>query len=150
MSHVAAIDLEIAPTQLDALEAAITELGGTLVRNQKSYKWYGQLVGGGSRGAEFDNLKTAPGVCAHAIRPAGWKHGDYEGGVVEATDGTFRLVWDSYATGVNLDRAFGVGGTRIKDHLGAELAMRHAARKGQRARKEILADGTVAVDVYVD
>jgi len=149
MSHIAAIDLVI--SDLPLVEAVITDLGGVVV-DQSTYTWYGRNVGD-SRDAVFEALEiegVTRGVCAKAFRPAGWKPGDYEGGIVRLPDGTYRLVWDSWSTGRNLDAAFGKGGGRIKDHMGAALSIREAARQGLRARKTIEADGTVAVDVFVE
>lgn len=103
MSHVVAIEALI--TDLDALEAACAELGLELVRNQKSYKWYGTSVGDFPLPTGFTAADL--GKCEHAIRVKGTT-GGYEIGVAKRRDGQpgYTLIYDFWGPGKALqDRA---------------------------------------------
>lgn len=80
MSHCVSIAITI--HDLDALAAAVAELGGQLVRNVTSYNWYGRSVGDYPlpAGITVDML----GHCQHVIRFPGVR---YEIGLVKTAQG---------------------------------------------------------------
>ncbi len=109
MSHVISSDLQI--LSLDALEVACGHLGLELVRNQETYRWYGEFVGDYPlpEGFEEDDL----GKCAHAIRIPGDEQA-YEIGVVESRTGEgYVLMWDFFSGGYGMMEK--VGGEDCKD-----------------------------------
>lgn len=94
MSHVVTIDVSI--TDLDVLKEAIDKLGYQWKANQTTYRWYGVWVNDyhGEDAAYRHNIKTEDyGKCDHAITIPGV---DYDIGVIEAPDGSFKLIWDEW------------------------------------------------------
>lgn len=90
MSHVATIDVKI--TDLTALKEACRVQGWEFREGQKTYKWYGQVVGAVPPGMNRADM----GKCTHAIRVPG---ADYEVGIRANADGTFALAWDYWSYG---------------------------------------------------
>jgi hypothetical protein len=126
MSHVQDIDTHI--YDLDALEAAVAELGGTLVRDQTRYTWYGRHVGDYPLPAGFTHADL--GQCHHAIKFPGTT---YEVGVVPRRDlapgakPAYTLLYDFWGPGQKLKQAFG-------DRMDT-LTMRYAVCKTERELK---------------
>ncbi len=65
MSHVVQIK-SVPVLNLNALEAAAKELGGNLIRNKKTYNWFGRSVGDYKlpEGMKAEDL----GKCEHAVK----------------------------------------------------------------------------------
>jgi len=89
MSHVATIAIEI--RSLDALKAAVKELGCEWREGQTTYKWYGRSVGDYPmpKGMTAEML----GKCSHVIKVPGV---NYEVGVVKLPNGSYTLAYDFY------------------------------------------------------
>ena len=83
---------------LDRLAAACKSLGLELVRGQKSFRWSGlhPIV---PLPEEFPGMSL--GECHHAIRIPG-EPDAFEVGVVEAKDGRFGFIFDSWRGGIGL------------------------------------------------
>jgi hypothetical protein len=76
MSHITTMTAQV--KDLDAVERAVKELGGTLVRNQQTHTYYG----------------GAQGKCDHAIKLPGTS---YEIGLVlDQQTGAYKLAYDSF------------------------------------------------------
>ena len=136
MSHVATIDIEV--KDLDALEEAVTFLGGELRRGQTSYKWWGRHVGDYPVPAGFtvDDL----GRCEHAAHFAA---AGYEIGVVRRRDGRpgYQLLWD-FIDG-SLVRVVGKDACNLKREYARVVAKRQAERSGFRVLEQRQRDGSV-------
>ena len=105
MSHISKIELEV--NDLGVLSQACTRLGLNLVKNQKTYVWYGKDA-----------------QCDHAIRVAG---AQYEIGVLKK-DGRYELQCDFYDR--NIEKAIGRKGGLLKQAYAVEKAKIEARRKG--------------------
>ena len=106
MSHISKIELEV--RDLGMLSQACARLGLELVRNQKSYKWWGR----------------EDGQCDHAVRVPGAM---YEIGVVKV-NGCFELQCDYFDQ--NIGQAIGQNGGLLKQAYAAEKTRIEARRKG--------------------
>lgn len=147
MSHVTTIAIEI--RDLDALEAAARELGATLVRDQKTYTWYGQHVGDYPlpKGITKEQL----GKCDHAIKVPGV---NYEIGVVKLPNGNYTLVYDFYGRygandGMKLLQRFGEGCQKLVQSYAVHKAMIEARKRGHTVTKKVLPNGSVKLTVNV-
>lgn len=132
MSHVVKISLEV--KSLDALAAAAKALGGELVLNQKTFKWFNTWVGnyhGQDAAYRFVDPKTF-GKCTHAIKHP--KCG-YEIGVVQKEDGTYILLADEWKTG-GLVPIFGQGMQKLNQQYGAAVARKTMQRQGWRVTEQ--------------
>jgi hypothetical protein len=103
MSHTSVIELEI--KDLDTLEVACKVLGCTLIKNQKTYKWWGRYEGDYPLPDGFE-VKDM-GKCEHAIRvpDANW-----EIGVVKdpLNKKNYKLIYDFYGEeGEKIERVCG-------------------------------------------
>ena len=115
MSHVTTGEGCI--TDLDALETAVKSMGGTLVRGQRTYKWYGKFLNDSAEGRASVKAGFNPedfGKCEHAIRIPGHQQGTYEVGVVKRPDGKgLTLQYDGWSA----------GGRAIVQHFGQKCGM---------------------------
>jgi hypothetical protein len=141
MSHVATIDIEI--KDLPALEQACKRLGLELVRDQKSYRWYGSHVGDYPvpEGFTVEDL----GKCDHAIRVPGNEEA-YEIGVVRRRDGKagYTLLYDFYAGGRGMTKFVGDAQcSKLKQMYATTIATRTAQRQGFRVQEHVGADGRI-------
>lgn len=89
MSHIETGTCKI--LNLEALKAAVKEMGAEFVEGQRTYKWYGRSVGDAPLPAGM--RKEDLGKCTHAIKVPGV---NYEVGVVKQKDGSYTLAWDSW------------------------------------------------------
>jgi hypothetical protein len=147
MSHVAQIELEI--KDLDALETVCTELGLELVRDQRTYNWYGRSVGDSALPVGF--AKEELGTCEHAIRIKGSKHVGaansrmpYEIGLARCRDGRngYVMLWDTWMGGNGLvEKVGGEKATKLRQGYGVEVAVRQMKRDGHRFVKKEMKDG---------
>jgi hypothetical protein len=133
MSHVAPIELEV--NDLDAIEEAAEILGGNLVRDQKTYRWYGRHVGDYPLPAGFTHEDL--GKCDHAINFPGKTLRGYEVGVVKR-NGKYVLLWDFFDKG--LLHHLGQGAVRLKNAYAERRTLREAQRKRKSVKKERLED----------
>jgi hypothetical protein len=142
MSHIT--EIETVVNDLDALAEAAKRLGGELVRDQKSYRWFGRWVG--DTPAPPDLKVEDMGKCHHAIRIKGC---NYEVGVTRKADGSFRLQFDYYDGALN--RAIGgPKAPKLMQAYAVEKAKAEARRKGHLVMAErVLADGTIRLQLGV-
>jgi hypothetical protein len=105
MSHISKIELEV--KDLGVLSQACSRLGLVLVRDQKTFTWYGR-----------DSL------CDQAIRIPG---ASYEIGVIQK-DGRYELQCDFYDAGI--EKAIGRQGGLLKQAYAVEKTKLEARRKG--------------------
>jgi hypothetical protein len=142
MSHVAKIEMEI--KDLAALEDAAKRLGMELVRNQRTYKWYGYSVGDYPLPEGF--TKEDLGKCEHALRIPG-NNRAYEVGVVARRDGRpgYTLLWDFWSGGYGLVDKVGKDGNKLKSEYTAAVAVKHYTSKGYRVQRSYKEDGTIVV-----
>lgn len=168
MSHVATINVEI--KSLDDLEAACRSLGLELVRDQKTYRWYGRSVGDYPLPAGFAAEEL--GTCEHAIRvPLSVVGADrcYEIGVVKRRDGRpgYTLLWDFFDGGrcqfavgdcdgpgsvedadynphqTRLVQFVGGSGQKLVQSYARVAAIRTAQQQGFRVQEQRLQDGSI-------
>lgn len=136
MSHITKINLLI--KDLDALDKACKRMGLELVRDQKTFKWYGRFMGDSKPPKEMaDQGYTAEkyGTCDHVIRVKD-NRSAYEIGVVKRADGKgYMLAWDSWRGGFGLLAATGYDSkdqkaSKLRDWYGAEVARKQMSRQG--------------------
>lgn len=142
MSHVAECKAQL--KNLDIIERAAERLGGTLMKGQKTYKWFGHWVGDTPMPA---GMTTADlGKCDHAIKFPG---ATYEVGVRAQKDGTFTLAWDWWSAGGLLPKMGDTGAGKFVQAYGIEAAKRAAARKGYQTRETSKSDGSITLELLV-
>jgi len=105
MSHISKIELEV--KDLGILGQACTRLGLELLKDKKSFRWYGK-----------------EGCCDHAITVPG---ANYEIGVVKK-DGLYELSCDYYDR--NLEKVIGSQGGLLKQAYAVIKTRVEARRKG--------------------
>jgi len=144
MSHVVAIEVQI--KSLDDLAKAAVDLGAELVRRQKTHKWYGKWVNDYSAedAAYKHGIKPEDyGKCDHAIKHGGC---DYEIGVVDNHDGTFKLIADEWHTG-RLIAKFGKGLCNLVQRYSVHRTTSKMKSMGFAVREAGLnADGSIKLE----
>ncbi len=143
MSHVAEIKLQI--KDLAALEKACKQLGLELVRDQKTYRWFGRSVGDYPLPEGFTAQDL--GKCDHAIRIPGDSRA-YEIGVVKRKDGKpgYQLLWDFWAGGHGMTQK--VGGNqavKLQNEYAAAVAVKHYVSQGYRVQRQVKEDGRIVL-----
>jgi hypothetical protein len=138
MSHVASVKAYV--QDLDALERVANELGFELVRDAKTYEWYGTWVNDfRGAGAAVDNGHDPKnfGKCVHKLRRKDHKSGAYEIGVVNRVDGKpgYELLYDNWSTGGRaVEELAGVGLTKLKQGVATDVTARLLRKKGYRVK----------------
>ncbi|MBB4635929.1 hypothetical protein [Longimicrobium terrae] len=127
MSHIATVNLDV--LDLDALAQAAQRLGLELVRDQKTYRWYGVNLGGNTLPAGFSAEDL--GRCDHALRLVGAEEmhpAPYEIGVSRRRDGQpgYLLFWDFWAGGFGLQARVGENCRRLRQEYACVQAMQTA------------------------
>jgi len=132
MSHVVVIQLEV--KDLEALKTAAERLGATLVKDQKTFRWYGRWMNDYSA----DNAAYRQGVstkdygkCDHAITHPKCS---YDIGLVKTDKGAFRVVADEWQSG-GLAAVFGKGMEKLKQQYGVCVAARAMRKQGWSVRE---------------
>jgi hypothetical protein len=105
MSHISKIELKV--KDLGVLAQACTRLGLSLVKGQKTFRWYGQEA-----------------QCDHCIKVPG---ASYEIGVLTRS-GAYELNCDFYDK--NLEKVLGQKGRLLKQAYAAEKTRIEARKKG--------------------
>jgi len=129
-SHVVSVDVCI--RDLEALKAAADACGLEFRQDQRTYHWFGKHVGDYPLpdGFKADDL----GKCSHALSLKGSvvEHcmSPYEIGIVEGTDGTFRLLWDFFGGGYGLQDCVGENCHKLIERYTIEAARNAAAMQG--------------------
>lgn len=75
------------------------------------------------------------GRCDHALRQVANPLRGYEVGVTANGDGTYRLVYDAFGNGRELERLCGVDLSRLGNEVAAEVAERVMRRRGFRVQR---------------
>lgn len=149
MSHVTEGTVKF--MDLDALEEAVQQHGATLVKGQTTYKWFGRFLDDWNserasvRHGTVDRNQL--GKCAHAIRPAGWRPGDYEVGLVAQPDGSYQAVYDTYSTGHKIEKCFGQGLGVLAQSYAANVAEKTLKAEGWVVERTKDAAGVVHLNV---
>jgi hypothetical protein len=143
VSHIAERQAEL--KSLDAIERAANRLGGVLVRDQKTYRWFGKWVGDTPMPAGMS--KADLGRCTHAIRFPG--KASYEVGLREQADGSFSLAWDWWHSGGLLPIMGDTSAGKFVQAYGIEAAKREAVRRGYSAREVALDNGDIQLVMAV-
>jgi hypothetical protein len=146
MSHVCTISIRI--KSLDALKAAVAELGAEWREGQTRYKWYGHSVGDTPlpEGMTVADL----GKCSHAIHVPGV---NYEIGVVRNKDGDgYTLACDFFGgygehDGGKLLQKFGEGCQKLTQIYAVQLTTLAAKKKGLTVARSLQADGKIALTI---
>jgi hypothetical protein len=132
MSHTEVIDLEV--TDLKTLTNTAKRLGGKLILNQKSYKWYGRFMNDYPlpEGMTSNDL----GKCEHAIKFPGI---NYEVGVVKSKQqkGAYELMWDFYDRGLK-QKMGGKKGIAFIQHYTMEKTKQAVTEKGKLCRESVI------------
>ena len=93
MSHV--VKMKVKVTNLEIMEKVCERMGGTFLRDQKTYRWYNEWVNDYSKAdaAYLQGVKPEDyGKCLHAISFKGCK---YDVGLIAARDGDgCELIYD--------------------------------------------------------
>lgn len=135
MSHVVAIDTQV--TDLPALQRACSELGLTLVLNQKTFAWFGKWVNDYHAQDAAFNLGIKPedyGKCDHAIKVPG---SNYEIGLVKVKgSASWKIVFDFYGTGREIQNRLGKKAEKLTQHYGLCRAENLAKAKGHQTVRE--------------
>lgn len=114
--------MELIIDDLESLELACKRLGCTLIKNQKTYKWWGHHVGDYPlpKGMKKEDM----GKCTHAIKVP---NASWEVGVIEQKDKKFKLIYDFY----------GEEGRKIHNVCGKELGKLKQAYTVEHLKKKI-------------
>ena len=124
MSHVS--KLKAAVTDLVCLENAANHIGMDFDRHATQFRNYGGRMT----------------KCEGKLSVRGNKDA-YEMGVEKNKDGTYGLLWDSYAGAGGLVDVVGKGATKLLDEYQASLFTKHMSAKGMRVRRTTKEDGTL-------
>lgn len=142
MSHVAKIQCLV--SDLDALEDVAKSLGMELVRNVKTYKWYGHWVGDHPLPEGYTAKEL--GHCEHVLRIPG-DSTSYEVGVVRSKKdpSKYELLWDFWNNGGNLKKHIGEDGYKLVQGYPVEVARKHLRARGRRVIEERTPDGKIVL-----
>lgn len=140
MSHVAQIDVEI--RDLDALQEACGRVGLELIREQKTYRWFGEHIGDYPLPAGF--AAEDLGKCEHAVRIPGPGNVAYEIGVCKRRDGRpgYTLMWDFFGGGQGLVHVAGKDCCKLRQAYALVVAKRAAMKQGFRVMEKKVQDGS--------
>lgn len=132
MSHNEIIDLEV--TDLKTLANTAKRMGGELVLNQKTYKWFDRFMDDYPlpEGLTVSDL----GKCEHAIKFPGIK---YEVGIIKSrqTKGAYELLWDFWDKKLKAKMG-GSKATTFIQHYTMEKTRQAAMSKGKLCRESVI------------
>lgn len=161
MSHVS--ECKTVYRNISDVESAAKRLGGELVRGQTSIRWYDKFVDDSTEWKRMFSPEEAEKIakmspaqrkkiinqkmagCSHAIR---FKGINYEVGVWQQPDGTYRLRWDGFDSTLNRKMG-GYDGGHFAQAYGVEAAKRAAKRKGWKTVEKPRTDGQIELEVLV-
>lgn len=150
MSHVVAVQTRF--RSLEAVEKAANKLGLELIRDKKTYNWYGVWVNDyHGNDAAYKN-GVAPenyGKCEHVLARKGVK-GAYEIGLVAAPDGDgFLAIFDYVGTGRALQQLVGDSGEKLATAYTLAVLESQAAASGwQLTANETATQTVVTIDIH--
>ena len=140
MSHVVTIELEV--KDLEALAKAARDLGAELVRDQKTFRWYGRWMNDYSADNAAYRQGISPkdyGKCDHIIRHPKCS---YDVGLIRQSNGSYRVVADEWQAG-GLASVFGQGMQKLKQRYGVAVAARTMRKQGWQVTEKAQANGDV-------
>ena len=142
MSHIAEIEMEL--KDLDALKAAAESLGLEFMKDQRTYRWFGRLVGDSPLPVGFKEADL--GKCEHALRVKG-NPSAYEIGIVKRRDGRpgYQLQVDWWMGGRGLQAKVGENANALKQSYATEVTRKYWKRKGYRVAETRKEDGTIVL-----
>jgi hypothetical protein len=141
MSHVVQMKIQI--SDLDALDRACRKRGLELVRDQKTYKWWGRSVGDYPIPEGFTAQDL--GKCDHAIRIPG-NQTSYEIGVVKSRTGPgYVLLFDFYGQEQTLVPKVGKDGGLLGQAYATEVTKKHLVTQGYQVHEAINRHGDVVL-----
>lgn len=138
MSHVVKVELLV--KDLDALAVAANKCGCELVRNQKTYKWYGRFMGDYQmpEGMTENDL----GKCDHAIRVKGAASHTYEVGVIKNKNSEgYSLFYDFFQGGYGLEEKVGKQMGLLKQEYTVQAILNKVKNKSQVRKLEEIKEG---------
>lgn len=135
--------MELEIDDLSVLDEAAKELGGQLIRNQTTYKWYGKYMNDWPlpEGTTIEDL----GKCDHALK---FKNATYEVGVVKRKNGKFELRWDFWSSG-GLNNIVGRKGEKLKDAYTEKRLTKEFKKKNLKFTKTIKENGAIQLEVLL-
>lgn len=150
MSHVTTGEMCV--TNLEYAEIAAQRLGGRLVRDKKTFQWYGKWLNDWtderaavSRGVNPETF----GQCDHAIVMNDAVEGDYEVGLVKREDGKgWDAIYDVYGQGKKLEKRFGYGLSGLKTEIGVITSMKTYGRMGYQVKERTNKQGQRQVVIW--
>jgi hypothetical protein len=132
MSHNEIMELEV--TDLKTLANTAKRLGGKLILNQKTYKWFDRFMDDYPlpEGLTVSDL----GKCEHAIKFPGI---EYEVGVIKSrtTKGAYELLWDFWDKKLKAKMGGDKAITFIQ-HYTMEKTKQAAMSKGKLCRESVI------------
>lgn len=132
MSHVVSVECRV--RDLATLREAARRIGLELVEGQRSYRWYGRFLNDWPSHRAAINRGEDPatfGRCDHVLRRTSGVSGDYEIGVREQPDGSYRLVYDTYGgSGMKLEQVAGEDCVTLRNECLAVTAEMQLAEGG--------------------
>lgn len=132
MSHNEIIDLEV--TDLKTLSNTAKRLGGELILNQKTYKWFDRFMNDYPlpEGITVADL----GKCEHAIKFPGI---EYEVGVIKSKtqNGAYQLLWDFWDKKLK-KKMGGEKAISFIQHYTMEKTEQAAMSKGKLCRESVI------------
>lgn len=163
MSHVA--QCKVVVKSISTLEKAVERLGGKLVQGQKKIRWYAMgFVDDSSTWKDFFTKEEAARIARlpkserveiinkemsrsdHAITFPGCS---YDVGVMQESDGTFRLRWDQWAGGGGLNKFIGSDGGLLGQAYAIEAAKKAARLKGYMVTETKQDNGSIKLHLLV-
>jgi hypothetical protein len=132
MSHNEIMELEV--TDLKTLANTAKRLGGKLILNQKTYKWFDRFMDDYPlpEGLTVSDL----GKCEHAIKFPGI---EYEVGVIKSrtTKGAYELLWDFWDRNLKTKMG-GKEAITFIQHYTMEKTKQAAMSKGKLCRESVI------------
>ena len=156
MSHT--LQGEACIKDLDALADAAKALGGELVKDKKTFAWYGSFIDDspipddmfspaethrlrvGSREERQAAMNANFNKCAHVIK---FKGASYEVGVVKKEDGSMRLRWDWYGPGGLIQKLGDRNAGLLLQRYNLNVARKAALKRGYRPVEVKKPDGSI-------
>jgi hypothetical protein len=136
---------EVEIHSLTALEKAAEQCGLVLKRNQKTHRWYGEVVGDYQEAdaAQKHGVKTADfGKCEHALAQQACKEGyNYEIGLVRVPGKEgFTLVWDHWDYELK-EKVGGESAPKLTQLYAQEVTIQKARQLGYAVEQHTDVDG---------
>lgn len=162
MSHVAECKTVI--KNLDVLESAVARLGGTLRRNNRQMRWYGQFVDDStdwrtmfseqeanriSSLGRAERIKIVTSKISNPDHTIAFPGASYTVGVYGKDDGTFAMRWDYFSSGGLMHHLGDSKGSKLSQAYAVEAAKRAARLRGYATKEVKGKNGAIQLEVLV-